>query len=158
MADKDCLISKKVLSEIFDYTDGLLFYKSTGKEAGSLDNKGYKRAKVGRTVYLVHRIIFMLHHDYLPKYLDHIDNNRTNNKIENLRPATSAENNRNRSIGSRNKSGVKGIFWAKPNKKWKVQCTVDYKQHHIGYFKDIEEAKIALHKFRVAHHLSFAKD
>lgn len=158
MADKDCLISKEILSEIFDYKDGLLFYKSTGKEAVSFDNKGYKRAKIGRNTYLVHRIVFMLHHGYLPKFLDHIDNNRTNNKIENLRPATSAENNRNRSISSRNRSGIKGIMWAEPNKKWKVQCTVDYKQHHIGYFNDIEDAKIALHVFRSKHHLSFAKD
>jgi HNH endonuclease len=158
MATKDFLISKELLSEIFEYKDGLLFYKSTGKEAVCFDNKGYKRAHVNGQVYFVHRIVYMMHHGDLPKFIDHADGNRQNNLISNLRSATSAQNNRNRSISSRNKSGVKGIYWAKPNKKWKVQCTVNYKQHHIGYFKEIEEAKAELHKFRVEHHLEFAKD
>lgn len=158
MAGKDSLISKELLSDIFEYKDGLLFYKSTDTEAICLDNKGYKRAKVNGVMYMVHRLVYMMHHGNLPKFLDHIDCDRTNNRIENLRPATPSENNRNRSISNRNKSGVKGIFWAAPNKKWKVQCTVNYKQHHLGYFSDIEEAKTVLHKFRAKNHLDFAKD
>lgn len=158
MATKDFLISKELLSEIFEYKDGLLFYKSTGKEAVSLDNKGYKRARVNGKTYFVHRIVYMMHHGNLPKFLDHIDCNRINNRIENLRPASMAENCRNRASSPRNKSGVKGIFWAKPNKKWKAQCTVNYKQHHLGYFDSIEEAKTVLHKFRLENHLDFARD
>lgn len=158
MANKDSLISKELLHQLFEYQDGRLIYKQDGCEAICKDNKGYRRAKIHGLYYFVHRIVFMMHYGYLPKYLDHIDCNRENNRIENLREASLKENCRNRSISSRNKSGIKGIFWAKPNKKWKAQCTVNYKQYHIGYFDSLEDASCALSKFRAEHHLYFARD
>lgn len=158
MATKDSLISKEMLHELFEYRDGILIYKNSQIEATCRDNKGYRRVKIKGKHYFVHRVIYMMHHGFIPNYLDHVDCNKDNNRIENLREATLKENCRNRTLSTRNKSGVKGIFWAKPNKKWKAQCTVDFKQHHIGYFEDIEDAKVALSSFRAKHHLMFARD
>jgi hypothetical protein len=59
--------------------------------------------------YLVHRLIFLYHHKYLPELIDHIDNNLENNRIENLRPATKSQNAMNSKIDKRNKSGIKGL-------------------------------------------------
>jgi len=157
VADKDSLITKEKLHELFEYRDGLLYKKSNGQECLSFDTKGYKRVKINYKHYFVHRIIFMMHHGFLPKYLDHIDCNRTNNKIENLREATLKENCRNRRIGSRNKSGVKGVCWELTTKKWVAYCTVDYKQHVLGRFDNIEEAADAVSKFRKQHHGDFSR-
>ena len=100
----------------FEYRDGKLFYKNTegcmakGSEVGTLD-KGYLKTLINRKPYRLHRIIFMMHHGYLPKYIDHIDGNPANNRIENLRPATSSQNNLNRGKHKRNTSGYKGVTW-----------------------------------------------
>lgn len=157
MANKDSLISKEILHELFEYRDGLLFYKSTGKEAKSLQYNGYIRVKINKICYLAHRIVFMMHHGYIPKSLDHKDGNKLNNSIENLRPATDSENNCNRKIHKNNKSGVKGVNWHKGNNKWCAVCSINGKQNLIGYFDNIEKAKIAVELFRKDHHGEFAR-
>ena len=99
----------------FEYSDGKLYRKLQGNalrpiglEVGSVHKvTGYVRLKVSKKEFLVHRIIFLMHHGYLPKFLDHIDNDRTNNKIENLREATTSQNIMN---STRNqKSGLRGV-------------------------------------------------
>jgi hypothetical protein len=75
--------------------------------------------------------------------VDHIDNNRTNNYISNLRFATIKENSRNSSIRLDNTSGHKGVCFDKKAKKWKAHIMIDGVQIHIGYYDDLEDAKIA---------------
>jgi len=75
--------------------------------------------------------------------VDHIDNDKTNNNFSNLRFATHQENSRNRSISSRNKSGVKGVCFDKPSQKWRAQIGINNKLVHIGLFETLEEAQIA---------------
>ena len=75
--------------------------------------------------------------------VDHVDNNRTNNNILNLRWATSQENNRNASMRKDNTSGVKGVAWHKASQKWQSQIKIDGIQIHLGTFKNLEDAKQA---------------
>ena len=75
--------------------------------------------------------------------VDHIDNNRTNNNIKNLRFATIKENNQNASISKLNTSGTKGICWNKKAKKWHAKIYINGKSKHLGIFENINEAKIA---------------
>jgi hypothetical protein len=163
MSEKDSLLSQSMLLDIFEYQDGLLVYKRNkgrakiGEAVCSRDNKGYRRAKIDGRHYFVHRLVFFMHHGYLPQFIDHIDCNRDNNRIENLREASATQNNRNRKIAGHNKSGVKGVFWVAKYQKWKAQCTVNYKQHHLGQFNRIEDAAEAVQQFRQAHHLEFAR-
>jgi hypothetical protein len=77
------------------------------------------------------------------KCVDHIDNNKTNNNINNLRWATLTENQQNRQLNNNNTSGCKGIYFNKKCKKWYAQITVDGTQIHLGYFDNIEDAKKA---------------
>ena len=72
--------------------------------------------------------------------VDHIDNTRTNNNINNLRWATFQENNFNSCLASNNTSGFKGISFHKRDKKWEAKIRVNGKKYHLGNFDNIEEA------------------
>jgi hypothetical protein len=75
--------------------------------------------------------------------VDHIDNNRKNNKISNLRWATSSQNQMNKGKQSNNKSGIIGVCWHKRDNRWSASIKIDGITKHIGYFKSIEQAKQA---------------
>ena len=75
--------------------------------------------------------------------VDHIDNDRQNNNINNLRFATRVENGRNRVIGKNNTSGAKGISYRKDMKKWEARITIDGIRMSLGCFNNIEDAKQA---------------
>lgn len=76
-------------------------------------------------------------------FVDHIDNNKLNNCLFNLRYATTSENQQNRSLNTNNTSGVKGVSWRKDANKWQViiRSPITNKQTHLGYFNNIEDAK-----------------
>ena len=99
-------------AEHFDYKDGKLFWKS-GKEAGTAHSKGYRRVTLRGKSYLVHRVIYVLltGEDLEGWQIDHINGDRADNRIENLRKVTSAQNGQNRTVLNRNnKTGHHGIF------------------------------------------------
>jgi len=75
--------------------------------------------------------------------IDHIDNNRLNNNINNLRWATNQENSQNRQLSSNNTSGVKGVSFHKKANKWQAHIKIDGIKIHLGYFDNIEDAKQA---------------
>ena len=74
------------------------------------------------------------------KEVDHIDGNKTNNNINNLRWSTHSENNRNKPTQKNNNSGYSGITYMKSLKKWRVRIKVDKKEMYIGVYKNIEDA------------------
>ena len=157
-------LTQDLLHELFEYRDGVLYWKvaksnsiKVGDAAGGLKGRGYISVKINNKFYLNHRVIFLMHHGYLPQFLDHIDGNRTNNRIENLRPATIAENCRNSRIGKNNTSGVKGVNWDNYVKKWRARIFVDGKTVMEKYFKTIEEAAEAVRKAREELHGEFAR-
>jgi len=75
--------------------------------------------------------------------VDHIDNNKLNNSIANLRWCTTSENMRNAAIPRDNKSGAKGVSWDKSRGKWASAITVDHIKIYIGRYDTFEEAKAA---------------
>ena len=153
------MITQSNLKELVDYVDGKLIAKTNSKcrKAGdalsSLTDKGYLRSSVGGKSYRVHRLVFLYHHGYMPIQVDHIDGNRMNNKIENLREATSSQNNQNRKATSL--SGVKGVVWHKQSKKWIASICVNRKSVHLGSFISIEEAALVANKARQSAHGEF---
>ncbi len=146
----------------FDYRDGELFWKiraalrtKVGSKAGWVDNTGYERVLYRGSRILVHRIVFLLHHGYMPEFVDHADRNILNNKIENLRAATKSQNCCNKKVRSDSGTGIKNVTLYKPTGKWLVSVSVGGKRKHIGYFSDIEEAKIAAEAARKIVHGQF---
>ena len=72
--------------------------------------------------------------------VDHIDNNRSNNHITNLRWATSKENNHNRKLSNKNTSGTKGVNWNKKSMKWTAQICINGKNINLGSFINKDDA------------------
>ena len=157
MAAKDSNLNIQELNDNFFYQDGKLFWKSNGKEAGWIDNFGYKFNGFKGETYKTHRLIFFMHHGYLPKFVDHIDNDRLNNRIENLRAATASQNSWNQRKRSTNTTGIKGISWSERSKRWRARCMVNYKSYFVGSFKTIDEAANAIKAFRAENHKEFAR-
>ena len=156
-------LTKEVLHELFEYRDNTLYNKISrrkaraGDQAGAIRDDGYRQVCIFSKVYLLHRIIFMYHNGYLPSLTDHIDGNKQNNAIENLREATKSQNAYNIGISNKNKSGVKGVSWCKKRNRWRACCRVNTKLIHVGFFKEIEKAEIAVKEFRVKAHGEFAR-
>lgn len=137
--------------EAFEYRDGELFWKIkpamrvyVGDKVGWLDkNATHLRVLYKGKRVLVHRIIYLMHYGFLPDIVDHIDRNPLNNQIENLREATKSQNCCNKKVRRDNETGIKNVTLYKPTGKWLVKICVDGKPKHIGYFTDIEDARIA---------------
>lgn len=73
-------------------------------------------------------------------YHPNINENKYDNRKQNLRIITQGQNCMNQYAKSTNKSGVKGVNWAKDKDKWQAKITVNYKQMHLGFYDDIEDA------------------
>lgn len=114
---------------------------SIGTKAGSKGIDGYISISLSRNRYKVHRLVWFYHYGYFPENLiDHIDRNKSNNKIENLREVTNSCNQRNSFTSSRNKTGVRGISFRRCIGKFVASITVDNKIKEVGSFKDFTEA------------------
>ena len=142
MANTNSIPSQEVLHNLFEYKDGNLIRKKTNSIAGSIDADGYLITSVLGKRQKNHRIIFLMHHGYLPKIIDHIDRNPANNKIENLREASRSLNCLNSKINKTNKSGAKNVDFLKSKKRWRVLMQIQKKSYFFGYFKDLELAEL----------------
>lgn len=111
-----------------------------GKPIGSLNAKGYLHY---RNVSL-HRIAWFIHYGSWPEYnIDHINGDKLDNRIGNLRSVTQSENCKNRAIPKSNASGVHGVYWDKHANKWKAQIRVNGRAITLGRSSCIDELKIA---------------
>ena len=152
-----------MLKEYFDYQDGKLIWKQgnsrvkVGRTAGSISGKGYINIKFKQKTYQAHRLIYLYHYGYLPEVLDHINGVKTDNRIENLRKATASQNQHNRVLNANNTSGYKGVTFNKLRNKWQAKVKTNNVYKHLGLFEDIEDAAMAVSKYRLAVHGEFAK-
>jgi hypothetical protein len=141
------MITQERVRELFLYKDGSLFWQvcrghvSEGSMAGTPNKDGYLHVGVDGKHYKAHRLIFLYHFGYLPEHeVDHIDRDRSNNKIENLREVSRTCNMRNSTQRSRTSSGVKGLAWHKPTQKWLARIMVHSTRKHLGTYSDFTEA------------------
>lgn len=122
------------------------------KPAGrvSFTNKNYK-TKIIRIFgkdYYTHRIIWMYFYgDQIPAQIDHINHDATDNRIDNLRDGTTI-NHLNRSMHTKNTSGVSGVHYCKRSKKWIASCSINNVRKPIGSFSSIEEASSVVVSYR----------
>lgn len=116
-----------------------------GKEAFvTIRGRGYLGGVVFGKFYSAHRVCWLLHYGEWPHGdIDHINGVRTDNRIFNLRDTSKTENMRNSWMRSNNTSGVTGVYWFASVGKWRAHIKVDGKQHHLGYFDNIEDAAAA---------------
>lgn len=134
--------------EIFDYIDGKLYWKIKtgykpiiGKPAGYLNTLGYIEIGADGERHLAHRLVWLWHHGYLPEnYLDHINRDRADNRIENLREVSQSCNIRNSNLSKASTSGFTGVSYDVDRGKWGAHIKVNYKKIHLGRYNTIEEA------------------
>jgi 23S rRNA G2069 N7-methylase RlmK/C1962 C5-methylase RlmI len=96
-----------------------------------------------------------MHNGAIDGFIDHIDGNKTNNKIENLRLANNSQNLLNGKKPKNNKSGVKGVCFDKANNKWLAYGRLDGKTKFLGRFIDKSEAEKIVRQFRIDNHGQF---
>jgi hypothetical protein len=158
-------ISQNELLEFFDLKNGVLYWKvskphskyKAGDIAGRKVKDGYMQVCVNRIRILNHQVVFKMFYGYVPKIIDHIDGNIQNNSVQNLRPATTSQNQYNSKISIRNKSGVKGVSWYKKTNKWQVRVSVNGKQTNFGFFDDLELADLVAQEARTKYHGQYAR-
>lgn len=159
-------MNKDLIAKYFEHKDGHLYWKKVmhpnkqylvGKEVGSIHPTGYRHVTWMGKPHKVHRLIFLLEHGYLPKEIDHINGDRLDNRLENLREATRSENQCNRGALASNTSGYPGVTWHKKSKAWAVRVMKNGKTRALGYFKDLELAGLVATEARSLYHGNYAK-
>ena len=136
-----------------DDTDYIL--KHSKNSEGYYHVELYKKKKV--KTYTNHRLVginFLSNHDNKPK-VDHIDKNKTNNNIINLRFATVSQNGFNQGKQKNNKSGFKGVSFNKANQKYVAQIQIEGKSKHLGCFITAIDASQAYETYAKKHHGEF---
>lgn len=129
-----------------------------GREAGYITSYGYRQIQFNGKQYKAHRLAWFITFGTWPDLIDHIDMDKANNAIANLREATTSENSRNQSTGNRNSSGVRCVHWHSTKKRWVVKVTRDGREHYGGSFTDLHDAKLASEKLRRELHGKFYRE
>jgi len=123
-----------------------------GDVAGIVDKKGYRTIGIKRKIYKAHRLAWLYVHGKLPNgVIDHINGDKSDNRIENLRDVFFDGNSQNvRKPNIRNKSGFMGVIWYQ--NKWRANITVNSKTRWLGDYATPEEAHAAYLGAKRLHH------
>ncbi len=115
-------------------------HEIVGQSLGTLNN-GYLMIYIKGIHYYNHRLAWLLNYKVWPtNEIDHIDGNRANNKLSNLRDVTVNINQQNTKLNKRNKSGVTGVIWNWEASKWKARIGINNKDIHLGFYEDFLDA------------------
>ncbi len=168
-------ISQEELLEIFEYNEytGDLFWKprglkwfssekaqkmwngrNAGKKAGRTHNgvRGYRCIHI--TLFnkpmIAHRVIWkLMTGEEPPIHIDHDDGNGMNNAWDNLSESDPSKNAKNVKMHKSNTSGYCGVSWDKAKNKWRANVIIDGKQHHLGYYDDVDLANTDVCEYRI---------
>lgn len=152
MATAYSKLTHELVKEYFHYDEhtGVLtwkkchFPKFVDKEASFKRKDGYLHVHFKSSHHLTHRLIWLwAHGEHASTFIDHINHNRADNRIANLRLVSRKQNNENRSKSKNKSSKFKGVTFRKDQQKWTAQICSNYKQKHLGYFETEELAHAA---------------
>jgi hypothetical protein len=156
MTKPNPLPSLAELNDLLDYDPetGLFTWKKNrgkrvcaGSIAGNLHHSGYINIRINGKLYPTHRLAYKMCYGSDPVgMLDHINMDKSNNRIANLRDATATQNQRNKRAPKNNTSGFKGVCWYPTRKSWRAHIKINKKFTHLGYYKTKEEAALAYEK------------
>lgn len=129
-----------------------------GKIAGTPDGQGYLAFGVAKGSYKAHRVAWLYVYGVWPdKQIDHINGDRSDNRICNLRLATNTQNQRNAKRRKDNKSGYKGVHWCSTSEKWVASIRVNWKGKTLGRFDNKEDAHRAYCEAANAYYGEFSR-
>jgi hypothetical protein len=160
------MITAKRVRELFNYNPATgrltrrIAVGSRGRKGDSpgTDNRnGYTRVIVDYKKYYAHRLAWLHVFGFMPTEIDHIDGDRTNNRINNLRPATRTQNMANSKRPKSSSRSPRGVYWVKANKNWKAVISINNRSVHLGTFLTPEEAQAAYAAAAKKHRGEFAR-
>jgi len=143
------------LREVLDYDKetGIFTWRlnvsSTGRKgavAGCKTKAGYTLIRVGKKLYLAHRLAFLHVTGEFPcSLLDHQDMVKSNNAWNNLRESNKSQNGQNKLTAQKNNkaTGLLGVFWSSQANKWGAKVNLNRKQYHAGFHSTPELAHAA---------------
>jgi hypothetical protein len=173
------MITQERLKELFEYeedTGRLRRIKNLRELSGGgkgaigtyptyICNSGYLQVRIDKRLCLVHRLVYLYHTGKLPELLDHINMDKLDNRIANLREASKSQNGQNSKKQSNNTSGTKGLSYNVTNKAWQVQILANSKRVAYKSFKGSiddetikQEAILWANTARQQHHGEFANN
>ena len=145
----------------YDMQTGVLTWKRSPKLSNAINAKiankpalsclsasGYLRGRIDQKCVQAHRVIWKMVHGTEPEEIDHINGDRSDNRIENLQASNRLKNSKNMRRRSDNSSGVTGVWWHKAKKKWAASINDNKKRIHLGLFESKEAANEARSKYK----------
>lgn len=136
-----------LIHDLFTYKNGSLYWKvdrgkiKAGTKAGTPREKGHIQIQYNRKLYREHVLVWIMFHGDKPDLiLDHINGVPHDNRIENLRVATNAQNLANRGKNKNNTSGYKGVYLHKNTKRWVASIKHLGQKYHLGCYATPHEA------------------
>jgi hypothetical protein len=144
MTDK--IISQATLKQILSYDakTGVFTWLKSGKVAGSLLPHGYLRITIQSKGYYAHRLAWLYCHGKWPaKNIDHINQQKNDNRIANLRDVGQSQNGHNQNVRRNNTSGCKGVSFDTKSKKWAAYMMLNRKKLSLGFHSSLALAVTA---------------
>jgi hypothetical protein len=143
MSESDLTLSFVLEMLEYDSATGLLLQKKArpkikvGSIAGAVTPFGYRYIQLKGRKYAAHRLVWFIENGHFPPHdIDHIDGNKLNNQITNLRAATRKQNCENKGAQRNNKLGLRGVSYNTRLKKYIAQIQHNGTNHHLGVFLD----------------------
>jgi len=157
-------MDQRIVKELFEYKDGELYWKlprskiKVGNKVGWTDFLNYKVTEINGKHYKLHKLIFLMFYGYMPKYIDHIDGNPENNKIENLREVTHSQNMMNSKKKKNNTTGYKNVLIDKTSGKYRVQIRHNKKTFRSKLQDSLENAILIANQQRAILHGEYSRE
>ena len=158
------MITQKELKDILRYNEKTGIFTWVNSKSGVSKNMAagtktyskYIRIIINKKSYFAHRLAWLYVYGYFPSYIDHINTDKSDNRLCNLREATNSENQCNKKLTKNNTSGVKGVSWFARDNNWRARIQFNGSNFHLGYFDTLNEAKNAVDKARLKLHGEFS--
>lgn len=129
-----------------------------GKQAFTANSYGYRAGRVDNILYVAHRVIWaIIYGEWPAEDIDHINGDRADNRLANLRAASRSENLCNRGMSPRNTSGHKGVYFDAQSGRWRAHIKKSGRFHFLGSFDLLDEALAARRSAETTLHGEFAR-
>jgi hypothetical protein len=144
---------------VFECREGVLISRSTGKAYDHLPNgRRYIHVPYKGKAYPAHRVIWEMFNGPIPEglFIDHIDRDKLNNKLDNLRLVDKTQNAMNCALRKNSVTPIKNVYRCNHGKRWRVYVKAYGVRYNGGSYKDLELAELVAHELREKIHGEFA--